>query len=209
MPALLAAVTALGLVACGGLLPRAGHPWIEDPSLELAREVLTLEVLDTHVAVDAHFSFRAHGGVRDRVMFFPVPPPGGEVAGFRALLAGPVLGPLVLPVGPSSPGALPAGRTVQSFDIMVPGADLDLHGGQLVVSYEQQASCGFGYILRSGAYWRGPIGSLAVQLLDGASRVVSATVEGEEAHARQGATSSWSFEGLEPRSGVELLLRCP
>ncbi len=209
LPALLAAATCLCALACGGLLPRPGHPWLEDRSLELAREVLTLEVLGDRVAVDARFWFRAHGRTRDRVMFFPVPPPGGEVAGFRALLAGPDGGPLALPVGPSSPGALPAGRSVQSFDIMVPGEDLERHQGQLVVHYEQQVSCGFGYTLRSGSYWRGPIGSLAVLLVDEASRVLSATVEGEPPHEREGGTSSWSWEGLEPRSGVELLLACP
>jgi hypothetical protein len=207
--ALLAAAAGMLVTACGGLALRPGHPWIEDLSLTLAREVLVLEVLDDRVAVDARFSFEAHGETMDRVMFFPVALPGGEVAGFGALLSGPGAEPLPLPVRPGLPGALPAGQTSQSFDIMVPGEALELHGGELVVRYEQQASCGFGYILRSGAYWRGPIGSLTVLVRDEASRVTSASVEEEPPHRREGGTAAWSWEGLEPRSGVTLLLECP
>jgi len=197
------------VLACGGFAPRLGHPWVEDLSLELAREVLTLEVLDGRVVVDARFSFEAHGGTRDRVMFFPMAPPGGEAMGFRALLSGLDTGPLPLSVRPASPGALLAGQTSQSFDIMVPGEALELHGGELVVRYEQPASCGFGYILRSGAYWRGPIGSLSVLVVDEASRVESASVEGDPPHQREGKTASWSWRGIEPRSGVALVLTCP
>jgi len=204
-------VVAAGLLAtaCGGLAPRPGHPWVEDLSLALVREALVLEVLEHRVAVEARFSFEAHGSARDRVMFFPVAPHGGQTTGFSALLSGPGVTPLELPVRPGTAGALPAGRVGRTFDIVVPGDALERHAGELVVRYEQEASCSFGYILRSGAYWRGPIGTLTVHVVDEASRVLSATVEAEPPHAVQGGTLRWSWEGLEPRSGVELVLACP
>jgi hypothetical protein len=197
------------LAGCGGLVPRAGHPWIEDLSLTLEREVLVLEVLEERVSVDARFRFEVHGKARDRVMFFPVAPPGGRAAGFEALLGGPDDEPLALPVRPALPGALPAGQALQTFDILVPGEALERHGGQLVVRYEQEATCGFAYILGSGAYWRGPIGELVVRLVDRGSRVASASVEGQAPHLWKDGTATWSWKGLEPRSGVVLVLSCP
>jgi hypothetical protein len=182
---------------------------VEDLSLCLAREVLVIEVLEDRVSVEARFWFEAHGKARDRVMFFPVPPPGGRAAGFEAFLSGPVTDPLALPVRPSLPGALPAGRVHQSFDILVPGQDLERHGGVLVVRYEQEATCGFAYTLESGAYWRGPIGDLVVRLVDGGSRVTSASVEGQPPHQWLDGTATWGWKGLEPRSGVLLALSCP
>jgi hypothetical protein len=203
------AAAVLLAAACGGLAPRPGHPWLEDLSLALVREVLVMEVLDERVSVEARFRFEVHGKARDRVMFFPVAPPGGPATGFSALLGGPDETPLALPVRPALPGALPAGRALQTFDILVPGGDLERHGGKLVVRYEQEATCGFSYILASGAYWRGPIGELVVRLVDGGSRVDSATVEGQPPHLWRDGTATWSWKGIEPRSGVVLVLSCP
>jgi hypothetical protein len=196
------------ILGCAGPAPVVGYPWVEDGSLGLASEVLTLSVLADRVSVDVLFMFEHRADRRDRVMCFPVAGPGGPASSFRAVLpgAGVEAEPLESSGGPAC--SLPAGEPVETFRILVPGEALWLHGGRLRVAYEQEAACGFSYVLSSGAYWKGPIGSLDVIVADEGHRVESALVEGEPAHAAAGTTRSWSFAQLEPRGGVELGLAC-
>jgi hypothetical protein len=189
-----AGLPVLVLASCAGLVPAAGYPWIEDPWLALDREVLRIGVEEDRVLVDALFAFDGGGRASDRVMSFPVPGPGSRVVEFEASLAGPGLVPLVLETGPSSPGLLPAGRARQSFDILVPGEELERHAGRLLVRYVQGVECGFSYVLSTGACWRGPVGSLEVIVVDGGHRVREAGVLGEPPHAVDGAGMTWSVE---------------
>jgi hypothetical protein len=59
-------------------------------------------------------------------------------------------------------------------------------------------------VLRTGAYWRGPIGELVVVIRDERGRVATAHVEAQPAHRKSGAELRWHFHALEPRHAVHV-----
>jgi len=62
-------------------------------------------------------------------------------------------------------------------------------------------------VLRTGAYWRGPIGALRVRIADRGGRLVGARVEGREGTRAAAGVLEWTFRDLEPRDGVVVTLR--
>lgn len=202
---LLAAVTCSAL-GCAPQVPVPRYPWFEDHSLALDAEVIRVRVKAEVVSVTARFQFRSVATVRDRVLTFPIPPPCADAEGFGAALVGPERPAQALATWPSSLDRLPAGEARQAFDIEIPGAALEAHGGFLQVSYAQSCVDAFRFSLASSAYWLGPIGQLDVQVDDPGGRVRNARVESEPAHVVHGTSSRWTFLELEPSAGLELEL---
>lgn len=187
-----------------GAVPR--YPWVEDHGLALAREELVLDVeRDGSVRVTADFHFAARASWRDRVMTFPVATPRGATRDFRAELMG--SRPHALPVAPSEPDRLPVGEAAETWDLWVPGAELERHGGWLRVSYAQPGAGSFAYTLKSGAYWSGPIERLEVVLRDPHARVAALWLEGERVPTRGGPRVQVVLVDVEPDEGVRLELR--
>lgn len=202
------AAVALLSAACSadgmGLLPR--YPYVEDHGLSLVHETLSLDVeRDGSVSVSALFRFVARGALRDRVMTFPVAGPRGPARGFAAELVGEKA--LPLPVAPSEPGHLPMGDAAQTWELWVPGAELARHDGWLRVRYEQPGSGDFAYILKSGAYWSGPIERLEVLVTDPHGRIAALSVEGRRVDVAGRARVAVELTDLEPVHGVRLELR--
>lgn len=193
-------------LACSGsglvVVPR--HPFVEDSGLSLIDETLTLRVLgDGCVAVDALFDFASHGGPLDRVATFPIGAPRGPAVDFSAALVGG--GPV--PVARGAPGALPMGDAIEHWDLFLDGSELERHGGRLRVRYVQPGRGEFGYVLRSGAYWAGPIRHLRLILEDPFAKVATLIVEGQHISTTGRPKSVIDLRDLEPRSGVRLLLK--
>ena len=193
-------------LGCALQVPVPRYPWLEDHSLALDAEQLRVRIAPEAVSVTVRFQFRSVGTVRDRVLTFPIPPPCADVVGFSAALVGPERPAQALASWPSSPDWLPAEEARQAFDIEIPGADLEAHGGRLLVSYSQPCGEAFRFSLQSGAYWQGPIGQLEVQIDDPGRRARDARVEEVPPHVARGTTLRWSFLELEPSVGIELAL---
>ncbi|MBX3125327.1 MAG: hypothetical protein KF718_01350 [Polyangiaceae bacterium] len=196
----------LALTACTsggfGLVP--SYPYVEDRSLALVDETLTLRVReDRTVRVEALFEFVAVGSPKSRVATFPIGGPRGTAHGFLAELAG--AEPERLPVALGTGGALPFGDPVESWDIWLDGDALARHDGRLRVTYEQRGSGRFSYVLKSGAYWCGPIARLEVVIDDPHRNLLAVIVEGERAEVRGRSRLRHVLRDVEPRSGVELL----
>ncbi len=204
--ALLVASVALstGCTSSGlGVVPR--YPYVEDRGLALEREVLTLQVERSgSVRVHALFRFIAESAPRDRVATFPIGGPRKVTRGFRATLPG--RDPSRLPVAPGDSGALPMGSAVAHWDIWLDGQALKRHDGWLSVRYEQPGSGDFGYVLKSGAYWRGPIRSLTVILEDPHTRVAALSVEGKRMLVRGRERTSVKLRDVEPKHRIRLEL---
>ena len=106
-----------------------------------------------------------------------------------------------------SPGALPAGRAVEQYDLEIPEGRGRAGRLPLRVRYLQATRNTWSYVLMTGAYWKGPIQTLTVEVTDPSSRLRGATVEGQPAHTRTEGRLHWQFTRIEPRAGVLLVLR--
>jgi hypothetical protein len=202
------AVVALCLTGCVesavGFVPR--FPFAEARDLELVHETLTLEVQrDGCVQVSALFHFVSHGPSKDRLLTFPIGPPRGGARDFVAELPG--HRPRRIPAARGTAGALPMGDTVESWDIWLDGAALEAHSGKLLVRYAQAGAGDFGYVLKSGAYWRGPIGRLVLIVDDPHLRVRALSVEGQRLDTKGSRRVSLEFVGVEPADPVRLELK--
>ena len=194
------------LVACTGLAPVPRYPWVEDRGLTLAAEELTLEVGPAETAVEAVFHFRADDGGRARVATFPIAAPGGPAAAFEAVRIHGDGREEPLPAVRGAEGTLPAGDVVEWYSFEVPPG-VGTGGDAVRVRYRQPVGAEVRYVLRTGAYWRGPIGLLRVRLHDRGGRVAGARVEGREGASVAPGTWEWTFRDLEPRDGVVVTLR--
>lgn len=191
------------LVGCSPVTPVPRYPWVEDSRLSLVYERLTLRVDADEVVVDAWFELR--GPECDRTLAFPVPLSGGQPDAFEATIAKRDGRVIALSSAPGTPSLLPLSieGAMRSFDIFLP--DGTLEGGTLHVSYRQRGRPHFEYVLASGAYWRGPIGRLRVEVVDRQRRVRSAKVEGRSA-PKLSEVMTWDLLDIEPRSGATLEL---
>jgi hypothetical protein len=201
------ATLSVGCVAgCAGALsvvPR--YPYAEDRSLGLQHETLSLAVeRDGAVRVTADFRFVERGARRDRLMTFPVAGPRPATQGFTAELGAP--GGQRLTATRATPGVLPMGAAAETWDFPVDGAALARHGGRLVVRYVQPGAGDFGYILKSGAYWSGPIESLSVIVDDPHARVRASVIEGRRVELDARRRVVVELTNVEPESGVTLEL---
>ncbi len=183
------------------MVPR--YPYVEDRGLTLEREVLTLRVERSgSVRVHALFRFVSESAPRNRIATFPIGGPRKTTRGFRATLPG--RGPCPLAVAPGDAGQLPMGSAVAHWDIWLDGKALERHGGWLSVRYTQPGTGDFGYVLKSGAYWRGPIRSLIVVLEDPHARVAALSVEGRRMLVRGRKRTAVRLRDVEPLEGIRL-----
>ena len=196
----------LGACSAAGAGPLARHPWIEDHSLALDAEHLTINVDRREVAVEARFEFRARGELTDRVMGFVIPPPCARTGDLVATLEAPGLAPVRLESRPGTEPALPMGAVAETHDVAVPGPALARYR-TLVVRYRQRCADTFRYTLLTGAYWHGPIRELIIDVRDPYQRVQAASAEGRRPHDRSAVAFRWRLRDLEPSSGVLLQLK--
>lgn len=196
------------LAACSGLAPVARYPWVEDRGLALVAEELSLAVGEREVAVEAVFHFAAEDGGRARAATFPIAAPGGPADDFAAVLVGADGRAAPLAVHRGAEGTLPAGDVVEWYSFELP-AGLGADGAALRVRYRQPVDGEARYVLKTGAYWRGPIGSLRVWVTDRGGGVLGAQVEGRDGTPAGAGTLAWTFRDVEPRDGVVVTLRDP
>ncbi|MBI3204225.1 MAG: hypothetical protein HYZ29_21995 [Myxococcales bacterium] len=201
LPALAAALVGCSSVA---LLPR--YPFVEDPDLELRHETLTLAVdADGSVRVAALFHFVPHAPARDRLLTFPIGPPRQGALGFSAQLLD--AEPGAVSVARGEAGALPMGDVVESWDIWLGARGQGPSTTRLLVQYVQPGSGDFGYVLKSGAYWRGPIGKLVLVVSDPHARVAAIQIEGHRIEAADRRRVVLELVDLEPNHEVKLELK--
>jgi hypothetical protein len=186
----------LSTLACTGLAPVARPPWVEDRSLELRREKLSVELDRAGVSIEARFEFV--GSTSGRELAFPIGGPTRAEA-FEAVAVSADRKPRRLPARLGEPGPLPSGDAVEHWDIAVPDGVLGNEGTALVVRYRHRGSGPFRYILATGAYWSGPIGELDVIVSDPEHRVGRALVDGFRAHERKRERMAWHFVDFEPK----------
>jgi hypothetical protein len=194
-------LSAAPLLGCARLVPVPHAPWVEERTLELRREVLRLSVQPDVVDVDATFHFRSRGRALARILTFPIGGPGGATA-FAATLGEPERSER-LPTRRAGPGDLPAGPARETYEIYL----RESPSPRVRVRYRQQTRHRFAYVLRTGAYWAGPIGDLRVEVVDPGLRVATALVEGRPPGHGESGLLAWNFRNIEPSSGVELELR--
>jgi hypothetical protein len=191
------------VAGCGALGPVARPPWIEDRSLQLVREQLTIDLGRSTASVEARFELL--GTTDARELGFPV---GGEprADAFRALVVERGEPTLVLPVRKGKGGLLPVGATTEDWDIAVPEGALGRRGTELVVSYRQPAQQSFRYVLLSGAYWAGPIVTFVARVNDPHRRVKHALLDGIPPEHGPGERLSWELSSYEPDDALTLAL---
>jgi hypothetical protein len=202
----LAALAASTAFSCTPLVPVAHDPWVEDRTLELSRERLVLEVGPRAVDVEARFGFTERGKAREHAMTFAIAHADGPPVAFLAELV--ARDGRVTPLGCTATMRrdLPVRGVAETRDFVTPSGAF-ASGAWLRVRYSQPATRRFAYVLRTGAFWAGPIHELDVVLRDRLARVVSATVEGRSADRVDAAERTWHFVDLEPREAIELTLR--
>lgn len=195
-PALLAA-------GCGGLGPVARPPWVEDYSLELLREELNIDLDRSTASVEARLELR--GSTEPRELGFPI---GGEprAVGFEALVVERGEPKLALSARKGDTSLLPVGTASENWDIAVPARALGDPGTELVVRYRQPARESFSYVLRSGAYWAGPIRGFVARVNDPGRRVTRARLDGVPPACDSDKRLSWKFTDYEPEDALTLEL---
>lgn len=205
-PLLLLVLTSAG--CAGDFRPVARFPFVEHASIALEEEVLTLDVHEEEVVVDALFHFGVTQPRGQLVMTFPVAPPRGASRDFTAWLGRDVARPLEARRG--EPGILPVGEAAETWDVAVDARALAASGGLLEVRYRQPGRGDFAYVWRTGAYWRGPVRRLDVVVRDPRGLLSSLEIDGVrvETSRRDGAgTLVTSLFDVEPESGLKLHVR--
>jgi hypothetical protein len=192
------------VAGCGALGPVARPPWVEDRSLQLVREELTIDLDRTTASVEARFELL--GSTDARELGFPI---GGEprADAFQARVVGRGESARLLPVRKGERGLLPVGETTEDWDIAVPEEALGKEGTELVVSYRQPARQSFRYVLRSGAYWAGPIAVFVARVNDPHRRVKRALIDGVPPEHGPGGRLSWELNNYEPEDALTLALQ--
>ncbi len=185
------------------MVPHA--PWVEHADIALESEVLTLDVHEDAVDVEALFRFRVLRETDDFVATFPIASPRGGGTGFEARI-----GEDVVQAVRAEPGGLPVGEAVESWDIPVDVHALGRAGGILRVRYTQRGRGDFAYLWRTGAHWRGPIRRLDVVVHDTERRVAALAIDDEDVatsrRAEDGTITKALFD-VEPKSGLKLHVR--
>jgi hypothetical protein len=199
----IAIVPALFTAACGGLGPVARPPWVEDHSLELRREELTIDLGRATAAVEARFEFRGSTGARE--LGFPI---GGEphAVAFEALVVEHGEPKVVLAARKGEESLFPVGVTSENWDIAVPERVLGDPETELVVRYRQPARDSFHYVLRSGAYWAGPIREFVARVNDPRRRITRALLDGATPEHASSGELRWQLSDYEPRDALTLEL---
>jgi hypothetical protein len=200
--------SACALAACsmGDASPVARYPWIEHARVALVEEKLAIDVRDDGtVDVDAWFRFDGEGDLPER-MDFPIGAGDGVVTSFVATMEPIDAPPIALRTAAVETSALPADGAIEARAIELP-PNHEVRRTRLRARYRQTLTQSFRYVLQSGAYWSGPIGSLEVVVHDPRRCIGSALVEGRTPDRTQDDASTWSFANVEPRGGVVLVAR--
>jgi hypothetical protein len=181
-------------------------PWLEDRTLELRAEQLIIDVGPRSAAVDARFRFTDRAAERAHAMQFLVGSAGGPAWGFRAELMGENGGTTTLGARASEVPRSFVGEADEAWSFRTPESAF-AGGSWLRVRYSQRATSRFDYVLRSGAYWAGPIHALDVVVRDPERRVAAASVEGRAPDRQQAGELRWHFADVEPAQPIRLTLR--
>ena len=193
------------MLGCANLRPVARYPYVEASDLTLERELLELIVARRDVVAEADFEFLGDAR-RGRIITFPIAPPRGPATEFVTTI-GTGDSARRVRAARARAGALPSGDATEHYDIEIP-EDARRRGGlRLRVRYRQPGIGAFAYTLKTGAYWKGPIGELSVVARDPDALLLRATVEDRPPDTRPSGQWRWRFENLEPSAGVLLVLR--
>lgn len=197
-----------GAVGCLPVQPRLGYPWVESRDLTLRDEQLEIRLLRTaegaRARVHARFHFRALRSLAGLGVGFPEDRRDAALERYELAVDGRPL-PTWRRRGGAMRGFLPLEDVPTWHESVLPGLE---RGRDLVmdVRYEQPLRRGrFRYLLRTGAYWRYPIGRLEVRVQGGPGvRILSAELDEQPLAPRDGQLH-WVFEAVEPQG--DLLLR--
>lgn len=195
-------------VACLPAQPRLGYPWIESRDAELRRERLEVALRGDHAQVYVRFVFVGHRAGAALPLAFPEDQRDPPLEDYRLWVDGLEVATRRV-VGGASQGYLPLTHV---------GRWHEGHGGRLgrgqrrvvEVRYRQRlvrvgGGLRFRYLLRTGAYWRGPIGELVARVELGRRRLRSAILDGRRGVERARAVG-WRVKRFEPRGDILLLL---
>jgi hypothetical protein len=201
--ALLALVT---LAACPHLRPRLGYPWIESTDAALVHEELIVVLDSGRAAVEARLTFRARRDLPARALAFPEDDRDPPLEELRLTWSGEEVASWPAGRGAVS-GFLPLAhvRRWHAFTLL-PQRRGDR--GTLVVRYAQPltaASSGrvFRYLIRTGAYWYGPIDELVVRV-SGSVQVRRARLDGRAPTTQSETELRWELRAIEPREDLRL-----
>ncbi|MCA9672089.1 MAG: hypothetical protein KC503_41125 [Myxococcales bacterium] len=201
-----ASLLLLLLGGCGQLRPRLGYPWVESALLSLEHETLDLRIERGELVVRAAMIFRAHDQREALEMLFPEDARDAPLRELAVRWAGARLATNVEPAHVFDGG--PPLSHVRRWHRFVVGPLSRGETRRLIVGYRQRLPSRarrVRYLLRTGAYWRGPIRSLAIRLDDPASHTIAARF-GDTPPRRSGHRLWWSLRDVEPRSDVVLEL---
>ncbi len=187
-----------------GVVPR--YPYVEDSGLALAHEQLNLRIRrDDSVQVEALFQFESRGRAKNRIATFPIGGPRGACRNFHAEVLGSASRSVRVARGEA--GSLPVGKAAETWDLWLRAADFEAPRSWLAVRYVQPGTGDFGYVLKSGAYWHGPIRTLRVALHDPHARAAAMIVEGKRVANLGRPHTVIELRDIEPESGVQIEMR--
>jgi hypothetical protein len=207
-PAFLSALVALS--ACPHVTPRLGYPWIESTDAALVHEELIVSLDDGRATVEARLTLRARRDLAARQLAFPEDDRDAPLEALRATWGGQVVASQPEGRGAVN-GFLPLEHVRRWHTLALPP---QRRGDQrtLVVCYAQPLTAAasgrvFRYLIRTGAYWYGPIGELVVRVRGIAStlsRVRRARLDGRAPTRRIADELRWDLRAIEPREDLRL-----
>jgi hypothetical protein len=204
------ALVVLGCL-CGCLVsPRAGYPWIESPDLALEAERLQVSIRGDIATVAAEMSFVARRDLSTIELAFPEDERDPPLERF-AVSVDDHPEATRSPRGGSWQGMLPL-RHVRRWHVFAVPAISRGASRVIVARYRQRLRGGcLRYLLRTGAYWHGPIADLVVEVdLSPAARVEQAHIDGHLPEVRKGEQGTtrlrWSLRAFEPRGDLRICL---
>ncbi len=215
LPGLLG-LTALTLSGClGELGVTPGYPWIESRRLILAGEDLQVTLAPGGAAVTAllHFVGAGRGDVAPVEAGFPEDARDPPLEQLGVSFDG---RPLAVRAerGGIGGGHLPLDQVGRWHGFTIPSLPAG-SSRTLAVRYRQRLGdratvrC-FRYLIRTGAYWRGPIGRLEVEVkLSGGLRAARARLDGRPGaggESAEGQGVRWSLREIEPREDLVIEL---
>lgn len=198
---------AVGGAGCLPVQPRLGYPWVESRDLTLRNELLEIRLLRTadgaRARVHARFHFRALRSLAGLAVGFPEDRRDAALERYQLAVDGRPL-PCWRRRGGAIRGFLPLEDVPTWYESVLPALE---RGRDLVmdVRYEQPLRRGrFRYLLRTGAYWRYPIGRLEVRVEVGPGvRILAAELDGKPSTSRDGQLR-WTRTALEPQGDLLL-----
>ncbi|MCK5798005.1 MAG: hypothetical protein KAI47_12505 [Deltaproteobacteria bacterium] len=155
--------------------------------------------------VKVRFTFLAHSALATLPLAFPEDRRDPPLWAFELRSDGDLISTRRV-AGGAGRGFLPLAKVSYWHEAILPGLKRD-EKRIVTVRYIQRLDTNtYRYLLRTGAYWRGPIGHLVTTIhLAPGVQVLRATLDGKEpksCHPQRRLT--WTFTDLEPRSDLLL-----